>query len=145
MAESCSHITINRGVRRVYDVAQTYPTFVTFFSKKQVVSADETQLSVRAGMKRYGINFEWAGIGKKIPYESINFVQTEGLIKGLRARWKFQNITPESTLVEIRTSFQLNLLLFNSSIEKGLSSILVENTTRRILNDLKLACETGGA
>ncbi len=141
MVSSKSSISIKNRLKDVYDIATTYPRFVRFFNKKVVLISTESFLSVKVGMKRFGINFEWSGEGLKIPNQTISFVQTQGLLKGLKAVWEFKSVDEYTTSVNIKTDFQVKIPLIGNPVERILSYYLVENTTRNILAELKIASE----
>lgn len=141
MSENSPKIIINRSIERVYRIAEQYPCFVDFFMKKDVIFSNDQRIAVEVSMRKFGIPFEWAGEGTKQKNKSIDFVQTKGLFKGLKAYWFFRAVTEDSTVVTIQTSLPPQTSKFKFLIKKLLSCLLVEGTTRRILESLKNACE----
>ena len=137
---TCS-IDIHKDAQGVFKVAETYPLFVTFFNKKIILQSSSAELNVRVGMNRYGINFVWEGIGRKEFPRRISFVQTKGLLKGLKAIWEFQQTGPGTCHASIHSEFTKKFPIIGSLVEGPLSKYLVEKTTVKILQELKKACE----
>lgn len=125
----------------VYQIAVTYPRFVSFFSKgSQVLAEDERSMSVLVCTKLLGFfPTRWIGHGMKQPFQSIEFIQEQGVFKGLKAVWTFSE-THQGTLVTIATTFSKKLL--PPFGEKVLGTLIVEKTTKKILLELKRAAET---
>lgn len=142
MTPTESTIEIKRPLPKVYETAERYPTFVSFFTKKKILCSDDSFLSVEVGMKRFGLLFEWAGEGLKEKNKAIYFIQTKGLLKGLKANWLFQALGERAARVTIKTHFEKKMPLFGFLLfEKMLGIFLVKKTTEKILSDLKKACE----
>lgn len=68
--------------------------------------------------------------------KSINFTQTKGLLKGLRADWMFEP-QDNKTKVTIRAELRFNSLL-GEILERPLGLLFVPNTLIKILSLLKM-------
>jgi ribosome-associated toxin RatA of RatAB toxin-antitoxin module len=125
----------------VYQVAETYPKFVRFFlPSSQVKRSSDKRTVVDVHAKLLGfLPTRWIGKGKKRNYRYIHFRQTHGLFKGLSAIWKFRNRN-EKTLVTIYTTFKKPKLGY--LFELLLGKLIVEQTTAKILRELKSAAES---
>lgn len=133
-------IGICRNVERVYEVAKTYPRFVSFFlDGSKILSEDEQRLLVEVHSRLFGLRTSWRGEGIKLPYKAIRFTQTKGLFKGLKARWSFVSKTPTETKVTICTSFRKGPL--TPLGERLLGAFVVEKVTTKILAELKRRSE----
>ena len=143
MIKTESSIEIQKPIDEVYKIAESYPRFVSFFHKREVVESTDRSLSVRVGMKRFGVNFEWEGEGQKEPARAIRFTQTKGLLKGMKANWFFDSEDNKKTKVSIKTSFEFKIPAIGFILEKSFSTFLVERTTQKILNELKKSSESG--
>jgi len=123
----------------VYRMAEQYPTFVSRFREKRIVSQDEKQLIVQVSSSLLGIPIHWRGVGVKEPMRSITFTQTQGLLKGLLASWSF---TPahQGTEVKIRVQFAFPVPIFQVILEKVVGKVVKRNL-RIILESLKVAAE----
>ena len=137
-----SESMIIRRVRpEVYRTAQGYPLFATFFRSREIISQNENELVVRVGSTLWGYPTTWIGKGKKVKNESIEFVQTDGLLKGLVALWKFED-SGSSTKVTIAFHFDLAIPGVGSGLEWLIGNYKVKRTARMILLALKEASET---
>lgn len=135
-----SSIRINGGRPAVYKVATTYPNFVSFFLEgSRRLLQDESTIQVEVHSKLLGLKTKWQGVGQKRFARSIRFIQTQGLFKGLTARWSFVGIGKEETKVSICTSFRKPLLSPLGELLVG--RFLVERITSKILNELQRQCE----
>lgn len=137
-----SSLRICRPLEEVFKQAESYPAFVGFFHKKETKSSSDSFLSVEVGMKRYGLTFEWAGEGVKTKNKSIDFTQTKGLLKGMKARWTFTPIHDHETEVAIEADFEMKIPVAGFILERAFSGLLVEKTTQRILSELKKVSES---
>lgn len=120
--------------KTVYEAAETYPYFVSFFSKNsKVIEQNDVYVKVEVHTKLLGFfPTKWEGIGKKQRYQSIYYTQTQGLFKGLTAVWNFEDLN-NGTRVSIRSTFSKLGLLDKWLLGK----FVVESTTQRILAELK--------
>lgn len=139
MYQGLSTIIIDRPLEKVYSKACTYPTFVRFFlNKSKIIYSDPKKIEVEVHARLFGFwRTKWQGEGIKSLNKSIDFLQTEGMFKNLKASWMFEPMNV-STKVSIQTTFSKPLF------ERFLGEKLVERTTQRILQELKTACESGG-
>lgn len=133
-------ILIDADVEKVYAVAETYPKFVSFYTQREILFENKEKVIVRMSSMFYGKEFTWEGEGFKNKNTSINFVQTKGLLKGLRAVWVFDKLKDNVTRVTIKTQLSFDSF-FSRLFEKILGYSLVTNTTTRILSCLKSAAE----
>lgn len=133
-------ITIKQSVDRVYNVAKTYPSFVSFFLRgSKILSEDERTIFVEVHSRLLGLRTSWRGEGVKLPCKYIRFTQTKGLFQGLIARWSFVADGRDSTRVSICTSFRKPFL--TPIGERVLGTFIVEKVTGRILSELKRQSE----
>lgn len=132
-------IVIDEDLERVYAIAQTYPRFVNFYKNKDVIFESQEKIVARMAYSFYGIVFNWEGEGVKNKNKSINFTQTKGLLKGLRASWVFEP-QDNKTKVIIRTELRFNSF-FGKIFEKPLGFIFIPNTLTKILLSLKNSVE----
>jgi len=135
-------VSISRSAERVYDVAKTYPRFVSFFlDGSKILSEDEKKMFVEVHSRLFGLRTSWRGEGVKFPCKAIRFTQTKGLFKGLTARWSFVSKTSRETRVTICTSFRKAPL--TPWGERLLGTFVVEKVTAKILAELKRRSEEG--
>ena len=133
-------IEISREREKVYEIARTYPRFVTFFRKgSKILSETEDRLLVEVHSKILGLPTSWRGEGIKTRPKAIRFTQTKGLFKGLKAHWSFVPKGPTQTAITICTSFKKPVL--TPLLERALGNYVVEKVTSKILAELKQACE----
>lgn len=133
-----SYITLD--IDKVYEIARTYPTFVPFFLKgSRVLSEDNRRLHVEVHSKLFGMKTVWRGRGLKKALKAIQFTQTQGTFRGLKARWSFLAKGRYETKVTICTSFKAPWL--TPLGERLLGSLVVERVTSKILRELKRRCE----
>src|SRR5579862_7374873 len=99
-------IKIDRPRKHVFQIAETYPRLVSFYKSGEILYQDDKCIKVRVTSNIFGIPTSWEGKGEKKKYESIEYIQTRGLFKGLVAAWHFKD-ADESTVVSIRVSFAL--------------------------------------
>ncbi len=134
-------IRITQDVDRVYSIARTYPSFVSFFlDGSKILFQDEKTLLVQVQTRLLGLKTSWFGSGIMTPPKRIQFSQTKGLFRGLKARWSFVPNGRNETKVTICTSFSKPLL--SPVGERLLGIFLVERVTARILSELKGKSET---
>ena len=141
MFSSSESVLVNRDRKHVYSVAETYPQFARFFRFGEILKQNDHEMIVKIGSTICGLHTSWVGHGKKIKFESIEFVQTEGLLKGLVAVWKFQD-HDKSTEVTISSSFNLKVPLAGEPLEWLLGTFKVRKTVRMILEALKKEAES---
>lgn len=129
-------IIIDSSIQTAYEVAETYPYFVSFFKKtSKALFQNEKQLKVEVHSNLFKIfPISWQGEGIKERYKAIHFRQTKGLFKGLIADWIFEEINGK-TKVTIATDFTKPEI--GKFGEKIAGHFIVEKTTRKILNELK--------
>ena len=140
MFEGNQSILIRAAKRHVYQVASTYPKFVRFFLKgSKILYEDEQSLKVQVCTRLLGFfPTKWIGTGIKRPFDCLEFVQEEGLFKGLKAVWSFRE-NRKVTVVKISTNFSKPRL--GSIGEKILGMLVVEKITKKILTELKRSAE----
>ena len=134
-------IFIERTIQDVYHIAEKYPTFVRFFLEGSRI-LEESEHSVRVRVKNRlpgGMQTSWEGAGVKVPYRFFRFQQTEGLLKGLVARWSF---VPCGSRTKVTIMTRFTKRWFSPLGERLFGRYLVEPTTQRILEELKTASES---
>jgi len=138
---SCSEsIIVNATRAHVYRVAEEYPRFATFYTAGEILENTERTVAVRITSTLCGIPISWRGHGTKVPYESIEFVQTEGLLKGLTALWTFRDHN-QKCCVTIDSRFRLRIPIFGGLAEQLLGRYKVRKTIKLILEALKHRAE----
>ena len=139
MYQTESVIVIDENLERVYAIAQTYPRFVNFYKKKDVIFESQERIVARMAYSFCGIVLSWEGEGVKNKNKSINFTQTKGLLKGLRANWIFEP-QDNKTKVIIRSELRFNSFL-GKICEKPLGFLFIPNILTKILLSLKNCAE----
>ena len=133
-------IIINRDLPSVYKMAETYPGFVNFFLQgSRILKSDDRELRVEVHSRLLFFKTSWRGEGVKRNCRFIRFRQTQGLLKGLIARWSFLPTEAGVTKVRIMTHFKK--LWFTPIGERYFGKYIVEITTQKILNALKIKSE----
>ncbi|GEM_PF-6647680 len=136
--ELMSEILIEAPISVVYQTAEQYPLFVSFFKEREILSQNENEMTIRVGYSILGIPVRWTGHGIKDPLRSIRFRQTEGPLKGLTANWLFEPLGENNTTrVIIQSQFQ-----FKMSICGFWVKMVVEKNIKRILKELKRTVES---
>lgn len=134
---TCSeHITISKDLKKTYEVAERYPEFIDFYKKKEIIHMDETHSEVKIESLFCGLKFSWEGNGIKDKYHKITWVQSKGLLKGMKAEWFFCDL-PGKTQVTLNVTFCSVLPLW----EHIAAFLFIRKTLPRILSCLKVACE----
>jgi len=132
-------IFVNASLTHVFRTAERYPLFVSHFRERKILNQDKRCTTVRVGYFLYGIPIRWVGYGEKDPYKAITWEQTQGLLKGMRAYWKFDDLGGR-THVSIQTQFTIALPVFGKFVEWVIGRIVSKNV-RGILEGLKQAAE----
>lgn len=132
-------IIVNAELKRVFHVAENYPTFVRSFRESRILSRNEKFVTFEIVSSLLGFPIRWVGKGLKKPFSSIKFIQLKGLLRGLQAQWFFEEF-PGVTKVTIITNFRVKVPLLGKFLEFTLAN-KVRKTTRAILADLKLISE----
>ena len=138
----CTHynksiVIINKNLDYVYKKSESYPLFVSKYNVKKIINVSESNVSVEVGMKIFGLQLLWSGVGCKTRNQSIEYIQTLGLLSGMHAYWSFSEIADEVTKVVIKTRFKKIFLL------GFILNILLKKTTDSILFDLRKSSEGG--
>lgn len=142
MLETEKSTIINQNLEKVYAIAETYPEFVSFYKEKKILFQDERILTVKMSASFYGVVLTWKGEGIKTKNKSIEFSQTQGLLKGLKAIWIFERLENNLTKVTIKTIINFNSI--GKMFEKIIVNLLVSKTTSKILSSLKYVAEERG-
>lgn len=140
MFECHDSITIDRKKELVFKTAETYPLFVRFFRYGEILYQDDEMIKVKIGAKIFGIPTSWIGEGKKKKFEKIEFIQTQGLFKGLIATWSFKEMG-ESTIFSIHIKFKFNIPLVGKLLENYFGTKMVAKTIQGILREMKREAE----
>ena len=128
-------ILINTGLEKVYRVAETYPCFVDGYKEKNILYQDDIKLNVKVTSTVFGLPLKWTGEGIKIKNKEINFIQKQGPLRGLEARWYFEKINGK-TKVSIEARFKSDSMLMRL-FEFCIAEFFVKKTLQRILKSLK--------
>lgn len=134
-------VSISASIDKVYDVALSYPTFVSFFDKRsRIIEKTDAKTKVEVRSKLFGFYpTKWEGEGVLTRPTKIAFTQTVGMFQGLTADWVFRKVSENETEVSIETIFQKDKL--GKAIEHFLGEHLVEKTTKKILLEMKRCAE----
>ena len=139
-AMTVESIIVKVDRQHVFHIARTYPKFVRAFRKTKVLlDADKTNV-FEIYSSLLGMPVSWIGKGRRKAYSEIRFLQLKGLLRGLRAAWRFE-VIPEGTRVTIRTEFKIRTPIVGKILRRVFVN-KVQTTTRAILNDLKVAAES---
>jgi ribosome-associated toxin RatA of RatAB toxin-antitoxin module len=138
MYEGSESAVIERPRQKVYQVAETYPLFATGFRAREILVQSQDELVVKVGSSICGYPTTWIGRGTKLKDHSIAFIQTDGLLKGLQAFWKFEDVET-STRVTISFCFTLQIPGIGSTLELLIGEFKVKPTVKMILRSLKKA------
>jgi ribosome-associated toxin RatA of RatAB toxin-antitoxin module len=141
MYNSVDSIVINKPREHVFRVAETYPCFISFYRSGEILYQDEKTIKVKISSEILGVPTSWIGDGKKKRFETIDYTQTQGFFKGLKAIWSFQELG-ESTIVSIDINFKLNLPVIGSFVEHFMGTRKVSKTVKGILSELKREAES---
>ena len=144
MYETEKTLVINGNIGKVYAVAETYPMFVQFYKRKEIVFEDQERSVVRVSNSFYGIVLCWEGEGIKDRHKCINFTQTKGLLKGLKAQFIFEPVENNKTKVTIKAKLAFHFF-FGRVLEKILGNLLIPNTVAKISLSLKNAVENANS
>ena len=132
-------IIINAPIEKTYRTAENYPLFVKAFREKKILWNTELASKVRITNDFFAIPLTWEGESIKRKIKQIDWVQTSGLLKGLRANWLFNSIDDGQTEVLIKGEF------FAKGLRKvllyPLAPILVAKVANQILTSLKMESE----
>lgn len=143
MAESEASIVVKRDIDSVFSVADTYPSFVDFYFNKQILDGDCSSVrKVRMCARFFGnVIFCWEGTRTKcIKNSEIEWVQTEGLLKGLKAVWLFASQSGV-THVTLKCFYNPSVFLFGSLLGYLANVLFIHKTLPRLLSSLRVACE----
>lgn len=140
MTETTESVIIDSKLENVYAIAETYPVFVSFYKVKEIIAENQERMAVRISSSFYGKILSWEGEGTKDKNKSIDFVQTKGLLKGLRAYWIFEDLKNKKVKVTISAKLD-SYSLWGRIFAKIIAVILIKKTTYRILQSLKKAAE----
>lgn len=132
-------VNIKASLLKTYEVAETYPLFVKPFREKKILWNTEAGSKVRITNIFFGIPLTWEGESKKKKNEFIAWIQTSGLLKGLRATWLFNAIDHEQTEVIIQGEYTASGP--RGLILNPLAPILIGKATSKILGYLKTTAE----
>ena len=138
MKEIKDTILVQASIDRAYRVAEDYPLFVDAFEKREILHRTDKRSHVKITNRFFSIPLTWEGKGFKRRNERIAWLQTRGLLRGLKAEWRF---IPhgENTEIVIRGSYKGSGLL--GKMIEAIAPLLVTKGTQKILQFLKLAAE----
>lgn len=137
MANYSCNAVIDLNIKKTYEIAETYPLFISFYKHKEIVCSTPEMQKVKISSSFLGFSFSWEGEGVKEKYNKIVWIQSKGLLKGLRAEWNFLDQGPERTLVTLSVTYN-NSISFWSDLAK---IIFIKPTIPKILQSLKVACD----
>lgn len=141
MSEVQDKILIETSLERAYETAENYPLFVEAFRRKEILYRDEKRARVKITNRLFGLPLSWEGKARKRRNQKIRWIQTRGLLRGLRADWLFIPYGEKATEVSIRGRFRGSGLW--GRVLDLLAPLLISRTTKRILQALKDATERG--
>ncbi len=142
MASHTASVVISQDINRVYAIAATYPLFVDFYEEKEILYQNETNISVKISSRFFAIvRFTWEGNGIKEKNQKITWVQSKGLLHGLRVIWRFESLEFK-TRVTIECIYDPHVLVVGKLIGELATFFFIMGTPERILLCLKKACES---
>jgi len=133
---TCSKsIIIPKDVKKTYQIAERYPEFVDFYKKKEIIRADEFHSEVQIESMFCGLKFAWKGKGIKEKNGKITWIQSKGLLHGMKAEWLFFPLGQE-TRVTLTVNYFSPIPLWESVA----SVLFIKKTIPKLLNCLQNAC-----
>ena len=136
--ELMSEILIKAPISVVYQTAEQYPLFVSFFKERRILSQNENEMTVKVGYFVLGIPIRCTGHGVKERPKAIRFRQTEGPLKGLTANWLFESLgegNATRVIIQSRLPFKIPVL-------DWWVKMIVRRNIKRILADLRETVES---
>jgi len=138
MKEIKDSILVQAQVDRAYQVAEEYPLFVDAFEKKEILRRTDKRSHVRITNRFFNLPLTWEGKGFKRRNEKIAWLQTEGLLKGFKAEWRF---IPQGEATEIVIRGLYKGAGPWGKLVEAIAPLLVTQGTKKILHFLKLRAE----
>ena len=141
MLQGSTSILVDRELPQVYRIAETYPHFATFYHTRETLFSNEREVTVRVGSSLLGIPIQWIGHGQKVPLRSIEYQQTEGLMKGLVVLWEFDAV---GSATRVTLTWNLKSTSFSPLrlVQWLIGKAKVKATVQRILRALKSQAES---
>ena len=136
MVTFTNSVVISKPLEQTYMVAEQYPKFVDFYKDREIINSDDYTSEVRVSSVFLGLKFIWKGMGIKERNKKLTWVQSEGLLSGMRAEWIFAAI-PQGTNVTLQVTYDSKSPFW----DKIASVIFIRKTVPKILQCLKVACE----
>ena len=137
MVSISKEVMISQNLEPVYAMAEQYPKFIGFYKTKEIVHSDENSSRVKIESKFCGLKFSWEGKGIKEKNRKIEWIQSKGLLNGMRAEWLFLKSEDKSTRVVLTVTYSSPVLFW----EEVASFLFIRRTVPKILSCLKAACE----
>lgn len=134
---SCSKsILVSKELKRVYEIAERYPNFVDYYERKEIIFSDEKCSEVRITASFFGFPVTWEGKGVKERNKSISWMQSKGLLKGMRADWVFSEID-QGIRVSLTATYESRIPLWGPIAE----FLFIRKTVPKVLECFKTACD----
>jgi ribosome-associated toxin RatA of RatAB toxin-antitoxin module len=102
-------IVIKSKLEDVYALAEdveSYPEFIPGYEGSKVLSREENKATIERVAEIMGNQITWKSVATFHQNESIEFEQIEGPLRGMIAKWTFQQ-APEGTKIVITHDFKL--------------------------------------
>ena len=131
---------IDATLTHTYSVAEDYPLFVDSYKRKKIVYRDGKKSLVRMTNLFFLLPLSWEGKGLRKKNEAIYWLQTKGLLKGLRATWTFEKCGRGRT--EVRIVGRISGKGISGYILGFIAPLLISSATKKILRSLKDSAET---
>ena len=132
-------IVVDAPVSKTYKTAEEYPLFVSDFVKKEILLRTDTVAKVRISNRFFFVTLTWEGDGIKSMNRRIDWIQTTGLLSGLKAAWVFVPLAENVTKVTIKGEYlrsDLRGLLLST-----IAPMLIGKAAAKILVALKSETE----
>lgn len=138
MKEIKDSILVQAKLDEAYRLAEEYPLFVDAFEKKEILHRTDKRSHVRITNRFFKLPLTWEGKGYKHRNERIVWLQTQGLLRGLKAEWIF---IPQGDATEIVIRGRYKGVGLWGTILELVAPLLLTQGIKQILHSLRLAAE----
>lgn len=138
-------IIIKGELEDIYNLAQQverYPEFIPGYLESRIVEFRDGKPVIKRVTLVNGKPLGWRSIASFQKNGLIEFEQIEGRLKGMRAKWIFEEV-PEGTKVVITHDFKLNLPVIGWFMEILVAKPAVSRVAQTVLEALKRKIESG--
>jgi len=132
-------IVIRGELKNIYNVArdvESYPKFIPGYLESKIVEFREGKPVIKRVTLVKGKPIAWRSIASFQSDKSIEFEQIEGRLRGMKARWIFEEVS-EGTKVIITHDFTLGPPLIGRFLETFVAKPAVSRMAKTVLEALK--------